>query len=115
MPPARPAPERREDLRAGPLVVGGVEVPPGTVRRITLALTEVAIRLPLPLPVTVVDGSPPGPPLFQYAGIPEFQAIGTQVGQMIAAALTGQMPVDQALQGAQSAVERTMRQAGYPK
>ena len=51
----------------------------------------------------------------QYAGIPEFQGIGTMVGQMIAAALTGQMSVDQALQSAQSSTERTMRQAGYPK
>src|SRR5918996_4214319 len=51
----------------------------------------------------------------QYAGIPEFQAIGTQVGQMIAAALTGQMPVDQALSAAQRSTERTMQQAGYPK
>ena len=51
----------------------------------------------------------------QYVGIPEFQALGTQVGQMIAAALTGQMPVEQALQAAQSSTERTMQQAGYPK
>ncbi len=51
----------------------------------------------------------------QYAGIPEFQAIGTQVGQMIAAALTGQMPVEQALSAAQRSTERTMQQAGYPK
>jgi sorbitol/mannitol transport system substrate-binding protein len=51
----------------------------------------------------------------QYVGIPEFQALGTQVGQMIAATLTGQMPVEQALQAAQSSTERTMRQAGYPK
>jgi predicted deacylase len=50
-------------------VVGGVEVPPGTVRRIALALTEVAIRLPLPLPVTVVHGARPGPRLFLTAGI----------------------------------------------
>ena len=49
----------------------------------------------------------------QYVGIPEFQAIGTQVGQMIAAALTGQMSVEQALQSAQRTTERTMRQAGY--
>ena len=49
----------------------------------------------------------------QYVGIPEFQAIGTQVGQMIAAALTGQMSVEQALQSAQRSTERTMRQAGY--
>jgi sorbitol/mannitol transport system substrate-binding protein len=51
----------------------------------------------------------------QYAGIPEFQAIGAQVGQMIAAALTGQMSVDQALATAQRSTARTMQQAGYPK
>lgn len=51
----------------------------------------------------------------QYVGIPEFQAIGTQVGQMIAAALTGQMSVDQALSTAQRSTERTMTQAGYLK
>jgi sorbitol/mannitol transport system substrate-binding protein len=47
--------------------------------------------------------------------IPEFQGIGTQVGQTIAATLTGQQTVDQALKSAQSSTERTMRQAGYPK
>lgn len=49
----------------------------------------------------------------QLVGIPEFQSIGTQVGQMIAAALTGQMSVEQALDSAQRTAERTMRQAGY--
>jgi sorbitol/mannitol transport system substrate-binding protein len=51
----------------------------------------------------------------QFAGIPEFQAIGTQTGQTMAAALTGQMKLDQALKTAQAAAERTMKQAGYPK
>jgi len=51
----------------------------------------------------------------QFVGIPEFQGIGTQVGQTIAGTLTGQTTVDQALASAQSATERTMRQAGYPK
>ena len=50
----------------------------------------------------------------QFVAIPEFQGIGTQVGQTIASTLTG-TPVDQALKSAQSATERTMRQAGYPK
>ncbi|PMR75536.1 ABC transporter substrate-binding protein [Billgrantia endophytica] len=49
----------------------------------------------------------------QFVGIPEFQSIGTQVGQSVAAALTGQMPVEQALESAQRTAERTMRQAGY--
>jgi len=49
----------------------------------------------------------------QFVGIPQFQAIGTSVGQTIAAALSGQMNVDQALASAQSSVTRTMRQSGY--
>ena len=51
----------------------------------------------------------------QFVAIPEFQGIGTQVGQTIAATLTGQQTVDQALKTAEAATERTMRQAGYPK
>ena len=49
----------------------------------------------------------------QFVGIPEFQSIGTQVGQMVAAALTGETSVEQALQAAQRATERTMQRAGY--
>jgi sorbitol/mannitol transport system substrate-binding protein len=51
----------------------------------------------------------------QFVAIPEYQAIGTQVGQTIAATLTGQESVDQALRAAQAATERTMRMAGYQK
>jgi sorbitol/mannitol transport system substrate-binding protein len=51
----------------------------------------------------------------QFVAIAEFQGIGTQVGQTVAGTLTGQTTVDQALKAAQSATERTMRQAGYPK
>ncbi len=49
----------------------------------------------------------------QYVSIPEFQAIGTSVGQLIAAALTGQISADEALKRAQSQVAATMQQAGY--
>ncbi|MEZ5823636.1 MAG: sugar ABC transporter substrate-binding protein [Geminicoccaceae bacterium] len=51
----------------------------------------------------------------QYVAIPEFQGIGTQVGQSMAAALSGQMSVEEALAAAQAATERTMKQAGYIK
>jgi sorbitol/mannitol transport system substrate-binding protein len=51
----------------------------------------------------------------QYVAIPEFQGIGTTVGQQIAAALAGQVSVDEALETAQTAAERTMKQAGYIK
>ena len=40
----------------------------------------------------------------QYVAIPEFQAIGTTVGQLVAAALTGQQTVDGALKQAQASV-----------
>jgi len=49
----------------------------------------------------------------QYVAIPEFQAIGTTVGQMVAAALTGQMTVAQTLKQAQASVTSTMEQSGY--
>ena len=51
----------------------------------------------------------------QFVAIPEFQGIGTQVGQTVAATLTGQQTIDAALKSAETATERTMRQAGYPK
>jgi len=51
----------------------------------------------------------------QFVGIPEFQAIGTYVGQQVAAALAGKMSVDKALQESQAFVERTMTKAGYYK
>ncbi|TWD48235.1 sorbitol-binding protein /mannitol-binding protein [Agrobacterium vitis] len=51
----------------------------------------------------------------QYVAIPEFQGIGTAVGQQFSAALAGQSTVDQALKNAQSLTEREMKKAGYPK
>jgi sorbitol/mannitol transport system substrate-binding protein len=51
----------------------------------------------------------------QFVGIPEFQAIGTTVGQSVAAALAGQVNVDQALATSERAVEHMMKQAGYIK
>ncbi len=49
----------------------------------------------------------------QYVDIPEFQAIGASVGQTIAAALTGNTSVEQALQQSQTSTERFMRHTGY--
>ena len=51
----------------------------------------------------------------QFVAIPEFQGIGTQVGQTIAGTLTGQTTVDAALKAAQSATDRVVKQAGYQK
>jgi sorbitol/mannitol transport system substrate-binding protein len=102
---------------------GWVALPPGT-RTSTYELAEYREAAPFAQAVlTAIETADPvnttaEPKPYngvQYAGIPEFQAIGTQVGQMIAAALTGQMTVDQALASAQRTTERTMQQAGYPK
>ena len=51
----------------------------------------------------------------QFVAIPEFQAIGTNVGQDISAALAGQETADAALKKADASTARTMKQAGYPK
>jgi len=51
----------------------------------------------------------------QFVEIPEYQGIGTRVGQAIAATLTGQTTIDAALKEAQASTEQTMQQAGYPK
>ena len=49
----------------------------------------------------------------QFVGIPEFQAIGTEVGQQIAAALAGSVTVDAALKASQDAADRAVTQGGY--
>ena len=51
----------------------------------------------------------------QFVAIPEFQALGTTVGQLFSAALAGQMTVDDALAQAQTASVREMTRAGYIK
>ena len=51
----------------------------------------------------------------QYVGIPEFQAIGTQVGQSISGALAGKMSVDDALNAGNEAAKKAVEQGGYLK
>lgn len=49
----------------------------------------------------------------QFAAIPEFQAIGTAVGQQFTAALAGDISVEEALANAQETADREMKKAGY--
>jgi hypothetical protein len=51
----------------------------------------------------------------QFVAIPEFQALGTTVGQNIAGALAGQQSIDQALQTSQDEATQVMQQSGYLK
>ncbi|MCO7246324.1 sugar ABC transporter substrate-binding protein [Halomonas sp. Mc5H-6] len=100
---------------------GWTSVPPGT-RESTYAderYTEAAPFADFVLKA-IQDADPtdstlePNPYIgVQFVGIPEFQSIGTQVGQTIASALTGDATVEEALDTAQRATERAMQRAGY--
>ena len=102
---------------------GWISVPPGT-RQSTYDNADYKAAAPFAgfvqqaIAVSHIDGQTAEPRPYtgaQFVAIPEFQGIGTQVGQTIAGTLTGQTTVDGALKAAQSATARTMRQAGYPK
>ena len=51
----------------------------------------------------------------QFVAIPEFQGLGTMVGQLFSAALAGSSTADDALAQAQAAVTTEMTRAGYIK
>ena len=51
----------------------------------------------------------------QFVAIPEFQGIGTYVGNQVSAALAGTISVDEALANSQSFAVREMTKAGYIK
>ena len=102
---------------------GWANVPPGTRTSLyeneeykkaapfaepTLAAMNAAdITKPTVKPVPYTGG--------QFVAIPEFQAIGTNVGQLFSAVIAGQSTVDDALAQAQSATVRDMTRAGYIK
>jgi sorbitol/mannitol transport system substrate-binding protein len=102
---------------------GWANVPPGT--RISLYKNEEYLKVApfAKLTLASIDAADPNKPTVkpvpyvgvQYAAIPEFQGIGTSVGQQFSAALAGSTTVDAALSAAQSATEREMKRAGYLK
>ena len=51
----------------------------------------------------------------QFVAIPEFAGIGTKVGELLSAALAGQMTGDEALKQAQDYTKAEMTKAGYIK
>ena len=101
---------------------GWANVPPGT-RKSLYANPEYA---KVPFAQMTLDSINSADPLHptvkpvpytgvQFVAIPEFQGIGTDVGQDFSAALAGTMTIDQALAKAQASTEATMKKAGYPK
>ncbi|MBB5575424.1 hypothetical protein GGD50_004059 [Rhizobium paranaense] len=98
---------------------GWLAVPPGT-RKSTYELPEYQKAAPFASTVVkaILSADPAHPtkdPVpytgVQFVAIPEFQGIGTLVGQQIASALAGQQSVDAALDNAQKQVEREMKKA----
>jgi len=102
---------------------GWANVPPGTrtslyksadyekaapFAKTTLAAMNAAdITKPTVKPVPYTGG--------QFVAIPEFQSLGTTVGQLFSAVVAGQSSVDDALAGAQSTATREMTRSGYIK
>src|SRR5690606_39886657 len=102
---------------------GWANVPPGTRTSLyknaeyqkaapfaapTLAAMDAAdITKPSVKPVPYTGG--------QFVAIPEFQSLGTTVGQLFSAVLAGQASVDDALAQAQTIAVREMTRAGYIK
>ena len=102
---------------------GWARVPPGT-RSSLYQNAEYQKSAPFAkLTLESIDSADPNHPTVkpvpyvgvQYAAIPEFQGIGTAVGQQFSAALAGTTSVDAALAAAQSQTEREMKRAGYIK
>jgi sorbitol/mannitol transport system substrate-binding protein len=102
---------------------GWARVPPGT-RTSLYQNAEYQKAAPFAkLTLDSIDSADPNHPTVkpvpyvgvQYAAIPEFQGIGTAVGQQFSAALAGSTSVDAALAAAQSQTEREMKRAGYIK
>ncbi|WP_128254175.1 ABC transporter substrate-binding protein [Falsirhodobacter deserti] len=101
---------------------GIANAPPGT--RTSLYENEEYMKAPFAQPtLTAIENANTQNPSVQdvpYTGgqwisIPEFQAIGTAVGQVFSAALAGSSDADQALTAAQALTQREMQRAGYPK
>ncbi len=102
---------------------GWATVPPGTRKSLydNEAYTKVAPFAKVTL--AAMSAADPSNPCvkpvpytgLQYVGIPEFQSIGTTVGQNIASVLAGSSTVDQALKASETAANRAVKQGGYQK
>ena len=102
---------------------GWANVPPGT--RTSLYQNSAYLKAApfAKLTLASIDSADPNHPTvkpvpyvgIQYAAIPEFQGIGTAVGQQFSAALSGASSVEAAPESAQSSAERDMKRAGYIK
>jgi sorbitol/mannitol transport system substrate-binding protein len=100
---------------------GWANVPPGT-RTSLYANPEYQAAAPFAkMTLDSINAADPNHPTVkpvpyvgvQFVAIPEFQGLGTTVGQLFSAALAGQTSVDDALKQAQDAALREMKAGGY--
>jgi len=100
---------------------GWANVPPGT-RTSLYANAEYQAAAPFAkMTLDSINAADPTQPTVkpvpytgvQFVAIPEFQGLGTTVGQIFSSALAGQTGVDDALNQAQQAATREMQAAGY--
>ncbi len=101
---------------------GWANVPPGT--RTSLYANPEYAKIPFAkMTIDSINAADPTRPTVdevpyvgvQFVAIPEFQGIGTMVGQIFSAALAGQTSADDALAQAQSVTTDEMTRAGYIK
>jgi sorbitol/mannitol transport system substrate-binding protein len=99
---------------------GWANVPPGT--RTSLYSNEEYAKVPFAkMTIDSINSADPSNPTVkpvpyvgvQFVAIPEFQGLGTTVGEIFSAALAGQKTADEALAEAQAAVAEEMKAAGY--
>jgi len=113
----------KEYIKLAAADVGWARIPPGT-RKSTYDNQEYLTAAPFAAVTlkAMQTADPTNPAIkpvpyvgIQFVGIPEFQAIGTTVGQNVAGALTGGMTLDAALKSSQTAAERAVKKGGYLK
>src|SRR4051794_5918176 len=101
---------------------GWANVPPGT--RTSLYSNPEYAKVPFAkMTIDSINSADPTHPTIdkvpytgvQFVAIPEFQGLGTTVGQIFSAALAGSSTVDDALAQAQTTATDEMTQAGYIK
>ncbi|GHC46897.1 ABC transporter substrate-binding protein [Neogemmobacter tilapiae] len=101
---------------------GWANVPPGT--RTSLYSNEEYAKVPFAkMTIDSINAADPNAPTVdkvpyvgvQFVAIPEFQGIGTAVGQQLSAVLAGQTSLEEGLAAAQQLTVREMTRAGYIK
>jgi sorbitol/mannitol transport system substrate-binding protein len=103
--------------------IGWASVPPGT-RKSTYENPEYQKAAPFAQQtLKAMETADPTNPCIKkvpytgitFVGIPEFQSLGTVIGQNISGLVSGKASIDQVLKSNQSQAERVMKQAGYLK